>query len=59
MTSQSGKIDYVIIVLFTNTSFEQKFINYLGPIISNSLSIDMKKKYFYNKMNIKNYINDV
>jgi len=37
-------------VLFTNTSFGQKFINYLGPVIFNALPINVKKIFLMIKL---------
>lgn len=45
-------------VLFTNTSFGQKFINYLGPVIFNALPIDVKKSIFNDKIIIKKCIHN-
>jgi len=50
---------YNIKVLFTNTSFGQQFINYLGLVIFNSLSIDIKKNIFNDAINIKKCVDDV
>jgi len=46
-------------VLFTNTSFGQKFINYMGPVIFNALPIDVKKNIFNDQINIKKCINNI
>jgi hypothetical protein len=46
-------------IIYTKTSYGQKYINYLCPVNFSSLPIDSKRNIFLNNINIKKFISNV